>query len=792
MNGDIHVQARRWLGLAVLGLLLVSARSASAEGTAQLGITQALQNHTLLYVDILDPAQEVIRWEGTGSLRVTSPLGQDLGTYDSGTTIDPVAGQAGAYALRMTSSQSTSTAWSIRVTNSNASVTKVGRLFSYDWNFNTGSFASTHATNASFYALVPGGKAGTDAVIELRLAGLAGYVYTVNANRSGVEGTNAGKSVPESGNSVVSEFPIYLQPPEKASFGSVTPSLTGFGYSGSTVADATGPGGSGTSCDEIVSGGSSLGRFSFNTDAVGTYHLQCDLNKDGVFDETSADDLALVGKTTVGDNTVTWDGTLGGAAVPNGSYDCRLLLTVGEFHYVGRDIETSYPGMRIYEVAANGDRRPLPMFWNDSLVQSKAVTMDNGAIGLESSGIEGILPGAYSDAAVPNVNARSWGAWAGSGKGNASYLDTFVYVHASTSTTISLAVVDPNADSDGDGLSDFAERCTYGSDPQDSDTDNDGVPDGSQYVDWSADSDGDGVPDGVDQAPCDSAVSSFLYYPSESGFAQLMVEDQWPARGDYDYNDLVLAYQLAYEQSSSGKTKRLHLRLVPRARGAGRAHGLAWRLPLPAGTVATVTRQVDGGAATTLTPEGTSVEDELVVRISADTKELFADGAAGLINTQADRPVYAGRFVEITVEFATPQELDSAAAPHDLFIYRSADFGHQIHDRDHQGTKQMTLSLFNTAYDASGGDGAFVGKNGLPYLLHVPVTTPWPREGQDIGQVFGRIVDFALSGGTQDVDWYLSFNTLAFTRGLGDSLPVAPSFPSGSGGVSSAPLPCSP
>ncbi|MCH2110497.1 MAG: hypothetical protein MK135_14340, partial [Polyangiaceae bacterium] len=445
---------------------------ASAEGTDQLGTTQPLRSGTILAVDILETSGESIVWTGAGNVAVTAPSGASLGTFVSGATITASEG-IGRYNLTVNSAQSAGSAWDVEVVGQ---LIPGGRLSSQNWQFNTGSFSESAATNGSFYALVPAGDDDSTAVIELKLEGLSGYVYNINANRVGVSGVNGGKSVSTANNTVAQDFYIFLQPPSVASYATASPTISGFNFQAGESTDVLGN--SVTPCTKIIAG-ASRGYFHFNTNVEGTYHLQCDIDQDGEYSTTSGDDLLMTGGCSSGDNVVGWNGLLNGTAVSTGTYDCRVKVNVGEFHYVGTDIETSYPGLRIFEVASDETRTGLSMYWNDSLVQSSSVTMPNGATGLEQS--EGtIQSGAYNDAASPNVNARSWGNFNSSSKGNNTYLDTYVWLDSTASTSISIIATD-DTDTDGDGLSDHTEECHIGSDPNDDDTDDDGTLDGEQY-----------------------------------------------------------------------------------------------------------------------------------------------------------------------------------------------------------------------------------------------------------------------------------------------------------------------
>jgi len=63
--------------------------------------------------------------------------------------------------------------------------------------------------------------------------------------------------------------------------------------------------------DYAISPGSTLsvqdsGFFEFTTDITGTYSIQIDLNKDGIFG--NAGDRSLLGAAGIGLNRVEWDG----------------------------------------------------------------------------------------------------------------------------------------------------------------------------------------------------------------------------------------------------------------------------------------------------------------------------------------------------------------------------------------------------------------------------------------------------------------------------------------------------
>ncbi len=530
------VRMRRFaLLLAVLALTVPASVSAEGSLGPELDTSQALREVTDIYVDVLDFTIETFRWTGKGSVDVYDPAGTLVGTFASGATVTPAMN--GAYRLDVLEDQydsdaagniirSTIVPWDVTLFVSGTP--RVGRVFSFEWAFNTGSFDQSASTNASFYARVPGGDSESFAVMELRTDGLAGFIFEIQGNSTGVRGPDAGRSVPEVGHSAANEYQIYLNPPDNASYTHLPPAVRDFGFVGGLETPGS------VMCDEFVAG-SSMGEFVFTSNVEGSYHLVCDLNGDGVFDIVDDGDFLILGHASVGENHVPFDGLDNdGAPFPVGDHQCRVRVTVGEFHYVGRDIETSYRGLRMFQVHRDGSLEPLRMFWNDALVQMNAVPMPSphAFIAAESSGPMGLDSGDPSAAPIPlgetvrlaGANARAWGDFvsvggAGSGKGNEAYLDTYTWLDEALSTPITIHSVDGTIDTDGEGLPDYVERCITGTDPMDPDSDDDSLDDSVETGRGmpGIDTDSDGWIDALDPDDDDDCVPTIEEDPNGDG-----------------------------------------------------------------------------------------------------------------------------------------------------------------------------------------------------------------------------------------------------------------------------------
>ncbi|CAN0559914.1 unnamed protein product, partial [Laminaria digitata] len=81
------------------------------------------------------------------------------------------------------------------------------------------------------------------------------------------------------------------------------------------------------------------------------------------------------------------------------------------------------------------------------------------------------------------------------------------------------------------------------------------------------DSDGDGIDDDIDAAPCDPDVSLLMSVPSNQNWGMFLFEDQWPSRGDFDFNDAVIAYQETIRINSANQVTGLEVNLQVMAVG---------------------------------------------------------------------------------------------------------------------------------------------------------------------------------------------------------------------------------
>lgn len=271
------------------------------------------------------------------------------------------------------------------------------------------------------------------------------------------------------------------------------------------------------------------------------------------------------------------------------------------------------------------------------------------------------------------------------------------------------------------------------------------------------DSDGDGVNDALDAQPCDNTVSARVYAPADRTYGMLWFEDTWPAKGDYDLNDLVVAYNETLRFNSSAQLTGIRLELSVLAVGARFQNGLALRLPgTPQSAVTSLTFSVanvvnSAAGEVRLDP----AESEATVILSDDLHALFGvELTREWVNTDPNLPThpYVDMVVDIVLD-PLANTLSAADAPFDLFIFNRLH-GTEVHRPRYRGTASMNASLYNTVDDGSTAIRAFVTTEGVPFALELPELANYPQEGAAIDQLYPSVVQFGLSSGTQATDFY--------------------------------------
>jgi LruC domain-containing protein len=276
------------------------------------------------------------------------------------------------------------------------------------------------------------------------------------------------------------------------------------------------------------------------------------------------------------------------------------------------------------------------------------------------------------------------------------------------------------------------------------------------------DTDGDGISDDLDAFPLDPERAARRFYPSATGFGYLAFEDNWPSKGDFDMNDVVMAYRAIETLNARNEVTDLKLIYEIRARGGSSNSGFGVHLPgIPRERIKTAqtTLKVGQQTAVALPPE--TGQTDAVFILSPKVNDLTQTGErwpCAFFNTVNSCVRRAPVPLVAEIHFTQPLSAGQLGnAPYNPFIYRSHTRGREVHLVDHPPTARADPRLFGTGDDASNPAAGryYRTANDLPWALDVPESWRYPAEWNDIADAYPLIAPWAISGGLDATDWYL-------------------------------------
>lgn len=273
------------------------------------------------------------------------------------------------------------------------------------------------------------------------------------------------------------------------------------------------------------------------------------------------------------------------------------------------------------------------------------------------------------------------------------------------------------------------------------------------------DTDNDGVIDSSDDYPEDPDKAFDNFYPGEDDFGSLAYEDLWPEKGDYDFNDLVVDYNINQIANAQNKVTTIKASFTVKAVGAGYKNGFGIQLPMNPNLIESVTGTNVAGNIVTLLGNGTEAnQSKATVIVFENVYDLFPTISHGYINTKEDADFIEHQTINIEINFTQPLSIDIVGLPpYNPFVIINQERGKEVHLPNYEPTDLADPVYFGTAEDDSDpAKGRYYRDNeNLPWAMHIPTSFDYPTENTSIIQ--GHLVfdNWVLSDGFTYMDWYL-------------------------------------
>jgi len=271
-----------------------------------------------------------------------------------------------------------------------------------------------------------------------------------------------------------------------------------------------------------------------------------------------------------------------------------------------------------------------------------------------------------------------------------------------------------------------------------------------------SDSDGDGISDENDDFPNDPSRALRNTFNGS-----LAYEDLWPSQGDYDFNDMVLDYEIDHILNGNNLLVDIEADWTIKAVGAGFQNGFGV--------------EFDGLSPSAITNiSGVNLQEGIVANNSNGTESNQSSATAiffenvfnhiqssggNFINTVPENPFTSPVTLSSTISFTSPIPQDNVGfPPYDAFIFANGDRSKEIHLPSETPTDLADTTLFNTSSDATNPLNNYYYKteNGLPWAINIPESFDHPIELSPINEAYLNFAIWATSGGDLNTDWYLN------------------------------------
>ncbi len=259
-----------------------------------------------------------------------------------------------------------------------------------------------------------------------------------------------------------------------------------------------------------------------------------------------------------------------------------------------------------------------------------------------------------------------------------------------------------------------------------------------------------------------AAVAPYVTYPA-SGWGTLFFEDLWPAYGDFDLNDMVIAYQVKLYPQNNNMGRQMDITIQVRAVGGSLPNTFYLALRgVKGGEIDAVTKTSEVNAATptqlVATNNANNIKTPAILRFENIRSSSQQPKNVAYMNTMPGAEMADDQLLTASyhVEFRNSIKKENITFDlFDFFIARTDAVQKEIH------LGGFTPILFgDDAYNSfaqlatSQERGEYYSKSGLVWGFTVPALIPHAYETIDFTQAYPRFAGWVQSGGASNADWY--------------------------------------
>lgn len=277
----------------------------------------------------------------------------------------------------------------------------------------------------------------------------------------------------------------------------------------------------------------------------------------------------------------------------------------------------------------------------------------------------------------------------------------------------------------------------------------------------SDDKDGDGVKSDMDIDDNDPTIAYRSYFPNNSEYGTILVEDLWPYTGDYDMNDVVCDYHVEWTSNANNKVVYLDYFWKLRAVGTTKKVAMAVQFDaLPLSKVASInTTHSIVGELPLSSSNGLEPGQSLpVIPLFNDPEELFGSGNSKLINTNPELAAHPVKTHSFRMTFTEPVDYSSTLFSTINPFVVVTDFDSPKRDWEiHLPGFKRTSKASSTVNNQEGlsKNDIYLSNTGMMWMLRVPQSIGYPIELVNIEKAYTNYKAWYESLGESYPNWYI-------------------------------------
>jgi len=244
----------------------------------------------------------------------------------------------------------------------------------------------------------------------------------------------------------------------------------------------------------------------------------------------------------------------------------------------------------------------------------------------------------------------------------------------------------------------------------------------------------------LDDFPFDANKAFNNFLPSLNSTGKLVYEDLWPSQGDYDFNDLAVDYSFNLIANGDNLVTSIDASFTIENIGGALHNGFAITFPIDPNLVQNISGQIINGGYETVAANGTETgtnADETIIIVAGDCFDLL------------------GQTINISIDFSSPIDAKNLGdVPFNAFLIANQDRAKEIHLPDLPPTSKAGFLGTQDDFSDPAIGRYYKTSTNLPWALNIYEGFQTPPENIPITLQYPRFINWANSGGTQDLDWY--------------------------------------